>query len=113
MATQRWYDQGLFELRLTGGNAGDHSDFLQRVRPANDNALDGPWPIVAFPEECLVVQEEPFACLRSAHDEITKPSGNVSKGLAINVTYVLSAVLATVAWFYLLGLTAMRATEWY
>jgi hypothetical protein len=71
----------------------------------NGNVIDGPRPT-------NVDQEETFAWLRPAREETPISSADVAKGKAIIIVYVLSAILAMLAWFYLLSLPAMRITEW-
>jgi hypothetical protein len=83
----------------------ESSVVLHRAVSANDNVADGPRPT-------NVNQEETFAWLRPAREEIPISSADVAKGKAIIIAYALSVILVMLAWFYLLSLPAIWITEW-
>ncbi len=86
--------------------ANGSSVVLHRAISANDNVADGPRPT-------NVDQQETFAWLRPAREEIPISSADVAKGKAIIIAYALSVILVMLAWFYLLSLPAMWITEWF
>ena len=76
---------------------------LEPASPANDN--EGPWPLVAFPENTTTVPTAPSASQAAAVRRALR--GNI-----VVVAYGIVAFTATIAWFYLLGLTMLSAVEW-
>jgi hypothetical protein len=49
----------------------------------------------------------------SSREEVARSSRNLGRGKAIAIGYALSVVPVMLAWLYLLGLVAMRTTEWF
>jgi hypothetical protein len=77
---------------------------LEPASPANDN--EGPWPLVAFPENTPTVPTAPSVSQAAAAFR------HALRGKIVVVAYGIVAFTATIAWFYLLGLTMLSAVEW-
>jgi len=77
---------------------------LEPVSPANDN--EGPWPLVAFPENTATVSTAPSVSLAATAVR------HSLRGNMVVVAYGIVAFTATIAWFYLLGLMMLSAVEW-
>jgi hypothetical protein len=93
----------------TNGSSG----VLHRAMTANDNVADGAWPRIPFLGNDFVAHEKTVAGLTSSREEIARSSRNLRRGKAITIAYAISVVAVMLAWLYLLGLVAMRTTEWF
>jgi len=77
---------------------------LEPASPANDN--EGPWPLVALTEDTTTVPTAPSVSQAAAAFR------HALRGKIVVVAYGIVAFTATIAWFYLLGLTMLGAVEW-
>jgi hypothetical protein len=91
--------------RLTNERNGSAVVFHQESS-ANDNVADGSRPT-------NVSQKEKSEWLRPLSEEPAISSEDVAKGKAIIIAYALGVVLVMLAWFYVLSLPVMWATEWF
>jgi hypothetical protein len=80
------------------------AEFGKPARRANDN-LKGPWPLFPFPEIFDAAPTAATALLESTSD-------NPRRWSVVVVAYGVIVGTATIAWFYLLILTLLRAVEW-
>ena len=94
-----WDDQDYSKSPPTNRN-----NPLEPASPANDN--EGPWPLVAFPENTATVSTAP-----SVSQAATAVRHSL-RGNIVVVAYGIVAFTATIAWFFLLGLMMLSAVEW-
>jgi hypothetical protein len=77
---------------------GEGGQSLNLCNPANDN-IKGPWPLIPFPEGTP-----------STVADAIQP--RTLKGIVALVAYGIVASIATISWFYLIGMTLLGAVEW-